>query len=442
MDPDYVWMGSEEDAKAYEKQSGRWIVANVDQQIGWPEKRAIVKFRDVNLILFPEENEQYPAVAIKLDSTLSDTEARKLILQFLSSLAWAESNAIEVAHWSGGGRPYRMGRSKFGSVRRPKFRITYLADPLDESARLALAFYREAISLDHVAYSFLSYYKIINLRYTRGDRQKAWIRRNLNSINNRDAKERLEALKSEHSDVADYLYSSCRCAIAHAGVSPTVDPENFEDNKRLRSDLPLIKNLAELLVEEHYGVKAPSTIWKEHLYELSGFKKVLGTDLIQKIKKNPSDIKKINMVDSISVRLWGESKFGALEELRPVGFRYDKEILILDCASDGKLVLIALGLDFQNEKLLFDPINGIANTDDGSIQAAEFAADVQEFLGKYFANGALEVWDTQNEICLGRCNPFIPVNIDPSKTFESFKNAKLRCLKVAEERKDKSNESK
>ncbi len=38
MDHDYVWMGSEEETKVYEKQSGQWIVANVDQQIGWPKK--------------------------------------------------------------------------------------------------------------------------------------------------------------------------------------------------------------------------------------------------------------------------------------------------------------------------------------------------------------------------------------------------------------------
>jgi len=38
MDHDYVWMGSEEETKVYEKHSGQWIVANVDQQIGWPKK--------------------------------------------------------------------------------------------------------------------------------------------------------------------------------------------------------------------------------------------------------------------------------------------------------------------------------------------------------------------------------------------------------------------
>jgi hypothetical protein len=440
MDSDYIFMGSEYEASTYEQSRGKWIVADVRQSIGWPEKKVLIVFRGTKVLLFPEEDNKYPSVAVLIRPDLPEENARKLILHFLSSLAWAESRGIEVLYWGGGSRPYRMSKSKFMSIIRPKFRITYLPDPADDDTRLALAFYREALSLEHLAYSFLSYYKIINMRYKRGDRQKAWIRRSLERLNDRDAEKRLTELRSEQMDVADYLYNSCRCAIAHAGVNPTVDPENVEDRNRLNLDLPLIKSLAELLIEEHFGVKKPGTIRRDHLYELSGFKGILDDKIIEKIKQGNADLPhEINMIDFLSVRLWDKRKFAALEKMQLVEFRYGDGILVIDCASENHLVLIALGLDFKNERLLFDPVNGIATSDDGTAKAAQFAADIQEFLCDYYGNGSLEVWDPENEICLGRCNPFIPSNIDMRKTRESFEQAKLHCLKVAEKRKEKSN---
>ena len=439
MSSNYVWMSSEEEADSYMQTSGHWIVANIEQQIGWTEKKVLVKFQDRKLLLLPEENDQYPAVAVHLNSSLTQDGARELINNFLSSLAWSESKAIHIAHWGGGSRPFRMGRSRFGSIRSLHFRISYLPIPQNENARLALAFYREAMSLDHIAYSFLSFYKIINQRYKKGDRQKAWIRRTLPSMTDREAIKRMEQLSDEHEDVADYLYISCRCAIAHAGVNPTVDPENFEDNKRLKSDLPLIKHLAELLIEEHYEIKTSSTIWKEHLYELYGFKKMIGDDLAENFKSKGTEFKiNVNIIRQLSIRLWGENKYKAIENLKPKVVRATDGIVLLECVSENDLVSIMIGLDFSNERLLFDPINGVATQDDGSVEAAEFAADVQRFIGKYFCNGSLEVWDPNEEICLGRCDPFIPTNIDLGRTYENYKKSEQHCLQIAEERKQQN----
>ena len=439
MSSSYVWMSSEEEADTYMQSPGHWIVAHIEQQIGWTEKKVLVKFQENKLLLLPEENDQYPAVAVHLNSSLTQDSARELINNFLSSLAWSESKAIHVAHWGGGSRPFRMGRSRFGSVRSLHFRTSYLPIPQNENARLALAFYREAMSLDHIAYSFLSFYKIINLRYRRGDRQKAWIRRTLPSMTDRDAIKRMEELNDEHEDVADYLYISCRCAIAHAGVNPTVDPENFDDNNRLRSDLPLIKHLAELLIEDHHEIKTSSTIWKEHLYELDGFKKMVGDELSEKLKNKGTEFKrKVNVIDKLSMRLWGENKYTALENLKPTVVRAADGIVLLECISKNDLVSVMIGLDFPNERLLFDPINGVASQDDGSVEAAEFAADVQRFIGKYFCNGSLEAWDPNEEICIGRCDPYVPTNIDLGRTYENYKKNEQHCLQIAEERKQEN----
>lgn len=37
-------------------------------------------------------------------------------------------------------------------------------------------------------------------------------------------------------------------------------------------------------------------------------------------------------------------------------------------------------------------------------------------------NGQVEVWDSENDILLGRTDPYIPVNINFKKTYENFDN--------------------
>lgn len=54
--------------------------------------------------------------------------------------------------------------------------------------------------------------------------------------------------------MANYLYESGRCAIAHAYSEPVVNPENAEDLERLELDLPLMKELAEFAIKSEYGV--------------------------------------------------------------------------------------------------------------------------------------------------------------------------------------------
>jgi len=436
MAGEYIWMGSEEEAERYAATAGHWIVANINQQIGWPAKKTLVRFSDLTILFLSELDDQYPAVAVLREGNLTDDEIRRRIMFFLSSLAWSKGRAIKVVHWTGGGRPYRLGHTGFKSSQSLHFRITYLPEPQDRNARLALAFYREAMGLDHEAYSFLSFYKVINLRYKKGDKQKAWISSALPKVDGREAKNRLEELLKQEVDISDYLYNSCRCAIAHAGVDPTVDPDDFEDIKRLQADLPLIRNLVEILIEEEYGIKRSSSIWREHLYELSGFKKIFGAELSSKLKGGGSEFpNNIVIPKTLSIRLGDENHFSALEKLTPEVRQAVGGIVILGARSENGVVNASLILNFLEERLVFDPVNGLQIQDDGSVLAAEQAADVQRFLGCYWGNGALEVWDPQSNECLGRRDPFIPTNVDLGATIESFRQAEARCIGVANQRK-------
>ena len=104
-----------------------------------------------------------------------------------------------------------------------------------------MALFREADGLSHYhyGYSFLSYYKIINLVKKNGEKQTKWRRNNLNNLKD-DALTRADELKNDGENIKNYLLISCRCALAHAGVDPTVNPDDVNDSVRLYKDLPLI----------------------------------------------------------------------------------------------------------------------------------------------------------------------------------------------------------
>ncbi|GAJ04334.1 unnamed protein product, partial [marine sediment metagenome] len=131
MDTDYVQMSSESEAKEYGSQTGYWIVANVRQQIGWPEKRVLVEFRGEQILLLPEEKDLCPCVAVRKKGEHSDDTVRKLIMNFLSSLAWTNVRAVEIAGWTGGSHPFRMTKASICSTIAPGFRVTYLPDPVN-----------------------------------------------------------------------------------------------------------------------------------------------------------------------------------------------------------------------------------------------------------------------------------------------------------------------
>lgn len=422
MDIKYIKTEIDENSEHFSKLKGPWIIANINTWIGWPEKRTIVEYRNLKMYLFPEEDDLYPCIGVIKSSSTKDDEIRKIIMQFISELTWVEQNRINIVAWLGGGYPFRMKKSKSTTIVSPHFRITYLPEIEDDKIRLALAFYREGLGLDHKAYSFLSFYKIINMFYKSGTTQKDWIKNNYIKITELKAKERIEELLKGGIEIDEYLYVSCRCAIAHAGVEPTIDPENLEDNIRLANDLPIIKSLVEILIENELNVKTSHSVWREHKYELMGFKEIIGNDTITKLLNN-EDIKEINIPEKISIRIWNKANYLPFEAMNINSVHYNDSVLLLKYVSNDSLITFYLKLDFKNERLHIDPINGIKTKDDNTSNAANNIAEVYRFLADYFGNGSLEVWDLTTSKCLGYCDPFIPTNIDLGATIDNFENA-------------------
>ena len=319
------------------------------------------------------------------------------------------------------------------------FDYHYLPDATDQKTRWALAFYREGLSIHLVPYAFLSFYKIINIVHDGGAKQKGWINANVvaaaSAARHPDAKRRQQELSAAGTDIGEYLYESGRCAVAHAGQGPTVDPENPADLKRLAEDMAILKALAAFAIETEFKIKSAGTVYKEHLYELQGFRSLFGDALTQRLKnREPVGAADLPEIPKLHIGLHNEDVYRPLADLTPKPAVIDSGVISLDCVSADGRTRMLLELDFPEERLRTDIIGGLISFDDGSESAARDAATVAAFRRAYFANGKLIVKRVDNEALMGRCDAFLPTNVNMRATLRNFDAVIAQLTRLAEAR--------
>jgi len=422
----YVPVHFGKEAIAFSKERGQWLLANVDQSIGWPQKKVVVVYRDCKVLLLPSSKKVHASAAI-ITKDHSLKKGKVFLMQFLSALAWAEQGKIEIVRWTNSStqgvldKHLRLPLVRQSGITSVFFRPTELPNPEKPEVQLALALFREGLSLNHLGYSFLSYYKIINLKYSKMDKQIAFIKRSLPLIENtHHLKDVFKKLKTEHKELEPYIYNACRCAVAHASIKEkTYNPESIGDEIRFYEVGPIAHQLAKLIIEKEFKVKDKSSILQDHLYELEGFHKMLGKDVSEKLKAGEVVLAKDIKLKKLSLRIWNKRKFKAFENLKPIVISIKNGVVMLKLTRDGK-VQISLSLDFPREKLLFDPMKGADLSDDNSKNAALQFADSYRFYGEIIANGVLEIWNTEEDAILGHLLEYLPVNILPEQTRENL----------------------
>jgi hypothetical protein len=267
-------------------QNGDWIVANISTTSFWTINSQKVRWRDVDIWIMPITKGFYPAVALMVPPGKSRAECEELVMRFVSMLSWVEERGFMVEGLGGGNLPRPMGRDKErGFSICDEFDLSYFPEVTDEKAMLALALMREGRSLNHVGYAFLSFYKILETAFPKGEKRIAWISTSIAGLAGFGVKEALDGIRAQGittpKDIGIHLFQSGRCAMAHGARKPVVDPDNPGDLRRLGSELPIVRALAVKAIEEVFGVETPGTNFRKHLYELDGFKHILGPEIVE-----------------------------------------------------------------------------------------------------------------------------------------------------------------
>ncbi len=218
----------------------------------WPTKETTVFFGGHTLLLKPASRDTDQSIHVNVRN-ISDVDAMTLVNRFLSILSWCDDQPLEnCGGWSGNPVPVavpRESRSLGSSIAFPFHRDL---EP-ERKARLALALFREGRSLNSIPFSFLSYFKILNIfwqdKYVHGKNEIIeGLRATLPKVIDELAVRRIQELEMTQPEVPRYLYESGRCAIAHAYADPIIDPDDVADLRRLSLDLEVVKSVAEFLI--------------------------------------------------------------------------------------------------------------------------------------------------------------------------------------------------
>lgn len=246
----------------------KWVDLAVKPGFSWPNCQVELEFEGRRVVLQPMTDELVCTVSIFDDRGLSFEEGGSILCRFLSRLAWSMDGGVVELFFGGSNnpsRPGRTGRGTYGSsgwAAVEPWDYLYLPMPKSAEADLALAVFREGLSVNSVPFSFLSSFKVLNIRFSSGPDQKTWINRHLGGLWYKPAVDRLQELQRSESDIGAYLYHQGRCAVAHARGSPVANPDIYSDKRRLELDLPLIKEIAAQLIEQELGVLSNSSFWK------------------------------------------------------------------------------------------------------------------------------------------------------------------------------------
>lgn len=238
-----------------------YYTTGIDADIPWPSQEVIIEFHGQEFHLLPETDDLSRMIRVETSTRFTRDDAHRLVLEFLSALAWAEQYGVVPTFGNWCTAPLAVGKGPKGCIFDGTFR--YLPDPSNPKAKLALALYREGLSVNLIPYKVLGFFKVINIICDRGPSQIQWIRDHLQYATNADANKRIAALQSVEPDVATYLYKSGRCAVAHAfDQDNVVNPDDPADLVRLREDLPVIRELARVAIEREFGIKSKRDFYR------------------------------------------------------------------------------------------------------------------------------------------------------------------------------------
>lgn len=404
-----------------------WMLIGVETEMPWPVEDYHVEFKGRQILLRPPTDRRMPMVCIEGgDLPMNDDSLAILAREFMSELVWVSPYPLVEITRSSASFLMDIGPPPLRHCKGLGFYIDYLPQLQEAKPKLALAFYREAKSVNSLPYRFLGYWKVISLLHGDGSaNQRQWLIDCLGVIEEYDAKKRLMDLRAagETDDdiVRKRLYVSRRCAVAHATSQPVINPDDPSHEYEIWLDLPLIKAIAEYAIEFEFGVKSAQTVWREHLYELDGFKKFFSTETISALKAGNTALVTTNdLIPALDVRIATKPQLGGFTNLN-VRIRQVKDGKVLaDCSSPDDLMQIPFLLDFSEERLEFNPVGTIVITDDGSARAIQLAIDYFRFSYDLFSNGRIQFFEHGSNNLLGKKDPFLATNINLGATLKSW----------------------
>jgi hypothetical protein len=401
-------------AQELQNELGEWVIAGVETSVAWPKISQVIEFDGLDFILRAGDERSEPAILLNARMhALNRKEAQDRILKLASALAWEHGSKLEIYMWLSGSRPFGVGKSK-GSVIQDFMEADRLPSHEDEGAWIALALFREGLSINNPFYAFLSFFKSISTIHRNGIERQKWFQYALPQIKDDQVKERIAELAEANVDVATYLYDEGRNAIAHAEKEIFVNPDRMIDYERIQKDLPVLRNLAKFAIEERYELFSRFSGYGRIKSNINLFEAALGADLINKIIRDiPLDGKEtVQFPDSVSIVARHLAETHAFFEMKFIHLSFIPNGVRILITDKEEYVRFFFNLDLVKHELHFDPLKDMERVIDLTNQKGiEIEINFLEFRWAIFLNGRLEVWDDSTNQLMGKTDAYVPLNM-------------------------------
>lgn len=414
-----------------------WLTAAVHCSIPWPERDVMVRYDGDDYFLRGLKQGEDQNADACISMRCLDTEiyaTLNKIYRFSSILGWFLRGYVDVTGYITGSHPILYG--VINKTHLPimaggphGFSCNYMPVIRDDSTRRALAFWREGLRLYriHDGYSFLSFYKVIESQFKKGDKAKVdWINQAIPTLTD-EAGKRVQELLAGGLDVGVHIFDSGRCAVAHASFDDDKgDPDIPEDRVRIGKDLVIIRALAMKYISEILAVPDEMDVYRSR-NRLLPLYSYLTPQHVDELKRGGSVPRRQLGLNGlrIAVNRWPDE---APEPFRNLVLSVDSAhngLVMMRATNDARSLELAFVLDFRDSKAHTDIEQG------GSLDLSrggrlDDAIAVIEYQKSVIGNGIIEIRLPNGDKF--DCEVVIPVNIDIGRTFDAM-DAQIAALK-------------
>lgn len=244
-----------------------WVSVGVVSSIAWSQEDVWIRYDGHEYFLQgvkrDEQNDKVrsaPGISTRAEQHNMD-DAMSRLYRFTSILGYFKRGYVDITNRLWGSSVMRFGSTPDVYTELTQgdshgFDCNHMPIIENQQVRKALAFLREGrrLSRVHDAYSFLSFFKVLESQMT-GKQRDEWVGKNLALLTEERAVKRIKVLGDQGIDVNKHLFDSGRCAVAHASIGKViVDPDIPADRQRIAADLCIIEALADRYIKVDAGV--------------------------------------------------------------------------------------------------------------------------------------------------------------------------------------------
>lgn len=409
-----------------------WVSAAVAASIPWPGADVWIKYAGDDFVLRGTGNgEQRRAPCITVPGSRNEIEGcLGRIYRLTSVLGWFRDGYVDVVDVVSGSRPISFGAltrhasACTGAWGDRSFDCNYMPLIEDDQVRIALAFWREGERLHgvHDAYSFLSYFKVIESQYREGRDREQWFNENIEMMTD-DAACRVAQLRANGEDVGLHLWNSGRNAVAHASFGRgIVDPDIPADRRRISADLVLMRELAKRYIAIELGVPTSQSLHSSR-NRLAPWEQFIDpVALLQLQKGGTPDARLLGLNErQLGLALWPDAPVDGLSNM----------VMYVDAVHEGHVRILVVN-ERMTIKFVFvlDFRHGRVHTqlDDSSLMMNSMHSLIEQDVRDFYYLFHRVIGNAAVELRVPGCDPVdcevvIPVNIIPRNPEEAIEEA-------------------